>query len=119
MAGKMTRVRVTPATLREIEKQVDWDRVRAMSDEEIARDVEADPDAVPPLEGAQIAAMRVQGIRKATRLSQAEFAAKFHIPLATLRDWEQGRRRPNAVALAYLTVISHNQAAVMQALDAA
>ena len=29
-------------------------------------------------------------------LSQEEFAAQFHIPIGTLRDWEQGRKEPDA-----------------------
>ena len=49
--------------------------------------------------------LRIQLIRKGLSLSQAEFAAQFHIPLATLKDWEQGRRQPEAAAWAYLQVI--------------
>jgi putative transcriptional regulator len=45
-------------------------------------------------------ALRIQMISKG--LSQAQFAAQFHIPLATLKDWEQWRRQPQAAALAYL-----------------
>jgi putative transcriptional regulator len=34
---------------------------------------------------------RVHTLRRALGLTQEEFAARFHIPLGTLRDWEQGR----------------------------
>ena len=44
-------------------------------------------------------------IRRALGLSQEEFAARFHIPLGTLRDWEQGRKDPDAAARAYLRAI--------------
>jgi putative transcriptional regulator len=52
-------------------------------------------------------------------LSQAQFAAQFQIPLATLKDWEQGRRQPEAAAWAYLQVIEGEPAAVRRALKAA
>ena len=59
---------------------------------------------------------RVRAIRRALRLSQQEFAARFHIPLGALRDWEQGRKEPDAAARAYLTVIGRNPSAVAKAL---
>jgi hypothetical protein len=49
-------------------------------------------------------------------LSQEEFAERFRIPLGTLRDWEQGRKDPDAAARAYLVVIGRNPAAVSAAL---
>ena len=39
-------------------------------------------------------------------VSQEEFAAQFLIPIGTLRDWEQGRKEPDAAAKAYLRVIA-------------
>lgn len=111
-------VRVTPELLAEARRSVDWDRVRAMTDEEIDRDVASDPDA-SPLTEAEAVALRVQWARKRTGLSQPEFAARFRIPVGTLRDWEQARREPDAAALAYLTVIERDPEAVAKALDAA
>jgi putative transcriptional regulator len=57
-------------------------------------------------------------MRRALGLSQEEFAARFHIPLGTLRDWEQGRKEPDTAARAYLRVIGHNPDAVTAALAA-
>lgn len=37
---------------------------------------------------------QVRLIRSVTGLSQNRFAEKFHIPPATLKDWEHGRRKP-------------------------
>jgi putative transcriptional regulator len=59
---------------------------------------------------------RVKVIRRALGLSQEEFAARFHIPLGTLRDWEQNRKEPDAAARAYLIVIARNPTAVSEAL---
>jgi hypothetical protein len=50
-------------------------------------------------------------------LSQEDFALRFHIPLGTLRDWEQGRKDPDAAARAYLVVIGRNPDAVREALS--
>jgi putative transcriptional regulator len=60
---------------------------------------------------------QVRVIRRALGLSQEEFASRFHIPLGTLRDWEQGRKEPDTAARAYLRVIGHNPAAVTEALS--
>jgi len=100
----------------------DWSRADAMTDEEIHAAALADPDA-QPLTPERLARMRrtpqVKVIRRALDLSQEEFAKRFRIPLGTLRDWEQGRKEPDAAACAYLVVIGRNPAAVSEALHPA
>ncbi len=61
----------------------------------------------------------VLALRKRLGLSQGAFAHLFGIPLAALKDWEQGRRTPDAPARAYLRVIAQNPKAVRRALEAA
>jgi putative transcriptional regulator len=99
----------------------DWSRADAMTEAEIHAAALADPDA-QPLTPQRLAVMRrtpqVRIIRRVLGLSQEEFAARFHIPLGTLRDWEQGRKDPDTAARAYLRVIGHNPAAVAEALRA-
>ena len=60
--------------------------------------------------------MDVQAIRKRLGLSQSEFAARFRIPIGTLRDWEQHRRDPEGPARTLLIVIDKDPNAVEQAL---
>src|SRR6202000_2585496 len=48
----------------------------------------------------------VRAIRRKLHLSQQKFAQKYRIPLPTLRNWEQGRRQPDAPAAAYLHAIA-------------
>jgi putative transcriptional regulator len=60
---------------------------------------------------------RVKIIRRALGISQEHFAARYHIPLGTLRDWEQGRVVPDQAARAYLTVIARDPEGVRQALN--
>lgn len=49
-------------------------------------------------------------------MTQEAFAAAYRIPIVTLRDCEQGRKRPGAPARAYLTVIARNPKAVASLL---
>lgn len=68
---------------------------------------------------AEDKAPNVAGVRRSLRLSQGAFASLFRIPLATVKDWEQGRRSPDAPARAYLRVIAQNPKAVRRALKTA
>lgn len=100
----------------------DWSRLDAMSVDERRAAARADPDA-RPLTPEDFTRMKrtpqVRVIRRALGLSQEEFATRFHIPLGTLRDWEQGRKDPDAAARAYLVVIGRNPVAVAEALRVA
>jgi putative transcriptional regulator len=60
---------------------------------------------------------RIKTLRRALRLTQEDFAARYHIPLGTLRDWEQGRCEPDQPARAYLTVIARDPEGVKHALE--
>ena len=98
----------------------DWDRLEAMSNEDVEAAALADPDA-QPLTPERLARMRrvprAKTIRRALRLSREEFALRYHIPVATLRDWEQGSTEPDAAAQAYLAVIAREPDVVRRALE--
>jgi putative transcriptional regulator len=93
----------------------------SMSDEAITAAALRDPDA-QPLTDAALARMkrvpRIKTLRRALGLTQEEFAARYHIPLGTLRDWEQGRCEPDQPTRAYLIVIAHDPEGVRHALQA-
>jgi putative transcriptional regulator len=99
----------------------DWQRFDAMTEADRHAAALSDPEA-QPITPDNVKHMRrtpqVKVIRRALGLSQEEFAARFHIPLGTLRDWEQSRKEPDAAARAYLTVIARNPQAVSDALQA-
>ncbi|OIR02053.1 antitoxin igA-2 [mine drainage metagenome] len=59
----------------------------------------------------------VRAIRTRLGLSREQFAQRFHFPARTVQEWEQGRRRPDQSARAYLTVIERNPQAVEDALS--
>jgi len=90
-----------------------------MTDEEVTAAAMSDPDARPMTPAQPRTARRVpraKTLRRALALTQEEFAARYHIPLGTLRDWEQGRCEPDQPARAFLTVIAHDPEGVMRAL---
>jgi len=82
----------------------------------------ADPDA-QPLSSNELKRMKrtpqAKIIRRALGLTQEEFSSRYHIPLGTLRDWEQGRAMPDGPTQAYLTVIARSPDSVQQALEGA
>src|ERR1043166_2892196 len=56
--------------------------------------------------------VNVREVRTRMRLSQAKFATKFGFPPATLRNWEQGRSRPDAPTRVLLAVLANHPVAV-------
>ena len=58
----------------------------------------------------------VKAIRRGLRMSQRRFAVAYRIPLPTLKNWEQGRRQPDAPAAAYLLAIKRRPKEVMEAV---
>lgn len=88
----------------------DWARLDAMTDGEVVAAALSDPDAQPLTE--QLAKMRrvsrVKVLRQRLSMTQAEFAEAFHLPITTLRDWEQHRSTPDAPARALLLVIERD-----------
>ncbi len=94
--------------------------LRPMTEAEIDAAALADPDARPmTAEELQTARRvpRIRTLRRALGLTQEEFAGRYHIPLGTLRDWEQGRTEPDQPARAYLKAIAGDPAAVQRALE--
>lgn len=98
-----------------------WGRIDAMTEGQRHAAALADPDA-QPLTDADMDRMkptpRLKVIRRALGLTQEEFAARYQIPLGTLRDWEQGAKEPDQAARAYLRAIAGDPVAVQRALHA-
>ena len=116
-----TIVRVLPdGSTKPLEDKTDWARLRAMTDDEVTAAAMTDPDARPMSPEQVRTARRVprtKTLRRALGLTQEEFASRYHIPLDTLRDWEQGRCEPDQPSRAYLTVIAHDPEGVNRALS--
>jgi putative transcriptional regulator len=96
--------------------------MRPMTAAEIEAAAAADRDARPMTSDELRTARRVprvKTLRRALGLTQEAFAARYHIPLGTLRDWEQGRSEPDQPARAYLKAIAGDPEAVQRALRSA
>ena len=59
----------------------------------------------------------VRGIRRKLNVTQDTFALRFGFSRAAVRDWEQGRRRPDPAARILLMVIDRHPEAVMDVLS--
>jgi putative transcriptional regulator len=107
--------------------KVDWRRAAATTDREIARQIAADPDTAPIFSARELsrakrvvpppAAEDVRAIRRRLGLTQAEFAARYGFSLETIRNYEQGHRRPAGPARVLLKVIASEPGAVTRALQ--
>jgi putative transcriptional regulator len=114
--GNITRFKLNPKK----PPKTDWRAFDAMSEDQRRRAALSDPDC-PPATEAQLARARrvptVGALRKKLKLTQEQFAARFHLPLGTVRDWEQGAHRPDKAAQVLLTVIAKDPEAVARALE--
>jgi putative transcriptional regulator len=104
-----TRKRGSPSHLSDKERA----RLKNVSDAEAEARALKDPDN-PPLNDEQLKRMalarEVRLIREKTGLSQPQFAARFHIGLARLRDFEQARSEPDFIVRVFLRMIHDDPA---------
>jgi Predicted transcriptional regulator len=85
--------------------------VDATTEADIARQAQADE-----AEAMQDAAKFARRVRKRLGLSQAEFSERIDVPLETIRNWEQGKRRPTGAAKSLLKVLDKAPEAAFAAL---
>ena len=110
-----------------IETGTDWQAVDALTEDQVHTAALADPDAqpIPPGTDEELEKLGLRKIVNTKRLrdrlglTQEQFAGRYRIPVGTLRDWEQGRKHPDAPARAYLTVIARDPHAVANLLGEA
>ena len=95
---------------------------RELSPEAVARLDELTPDQIeenartdgdnPPLTDAELAraafSRDVRRLRRALGLSQKQFAERYAVNLARLRDWEHGRFNPDSVTRGFIKLIAHD-----------
>ena len=108
-------------TTRPSEGKTDWARLDAMTEDDTLAAALSDPDNQPLTDETAKSRKRLpqaRVIRRALHLTQEEFSARYHIPIGTLRDWEQGRAEPDQPTRAYLRVIASDPEGVRRALEA-
>src|SRR5207302_7555663 len=87
----------------------------------IERNALDDPDSIVPFDEAGepqlvLPMPDVAALRRRMKLSQAKFANRFGVSIATIRNWEQGRVLADGPARVLLTVIANAPQAVIRAL---
>ena len=94
-------------------------RLDAMTEEEIEAIAASDPDNPPSAEeelARGVFARDVRLARKTLGLSQEAFAAALGLPVATLRNWEQGRFNPDPAARALVRLVKDDPARAVRVL---
>ncbi len=108
-------------------KKFNWSHVDAITDRDITRQIASNPDAIPDMSTAlkkgefkrPIKPEQIKAVRRKTGLSQSRFAARLRLNVATIRNWEQGRTRPDGAAITLLSVIDREPKMVMRTLQEA
>ena len=112
-------VRMTLEEIRASKPAVDQAKLDRTTEEDIRRyQIEDgyDPDYEPRQMRLVVPAREV---RRKLGLTQEAFAAALQIPLATLRNWEQGRTLPDPAARALLTIVAKEPEIALRALKVA
>jgi putative transcriptional regulator len=116
----IVRYTLDPNNLPPVDKEA-FARLALLTDEEVEARALSDPDN-PPMTEDELARLRTCGVakraRKATKLSQADFAATYHFTLGRLRDLEQGRTQADSAILAYLRLIERDPEGIKASLKA-
>lgn len=95
---------------------VDRKRLAQTTDADVARQVAEDPDTAPDLENLPPPKVMARSVRLRLGLTQEQMARSLRISVATLRNWEQGRTRPEGPALALLVALDREPKALLRAL---
>ena len=96
---------------------VDWEKLNATTEDDIRRHQIEDDDPDAPLERGETTVLP-QAVRRKLGMTQEQFAAALRVPLATLRNWEQGRVRPDPAARSLLLVVYRAPEAALKELAA-
>jgi putative transcriptional regulator len=90
-------------------------KIDAMTDEDIAREIAANPDAAPDM----ALEIDVRAIRRASGMTQAQFAAAYAFSVRTVQEWERGAKRPSNSARTLPRAIKGDPEGLRRALAAA
>ena len=113
----MATVRKTLEQLRAAKPKINRAKLRATKDADIARQIAEDPDTAPEISlDILIAPKR---LRQRLSMTQEEFANALGVPVATLRNWEQGRNGIDPAARSLLILIARDPEGALATLAAA
>jgi putative transcriptional regulator len=66
----------------------------------------------------EVTPLDIKALRMKLKFSQSQFANIIGIPVATLRNWEQGRTDPDGPARVLMTALKNNPQEVIKAINA-
>ncbi len=113
----MAIVRRTMENIRRMKPRVNRAKIAATTEADIRRHMKEDDQSESNF--AEFApVIPPQVLRKQLHMTQTEFAKALRIPLATLRNWEQGRVLPDPAARSLLAIVARNPRAAFRALAA-
>ncbi len=113
----MAMVRKSLKAIKAARPKLDQAKIASTSERDIRRHMREDgetPTRTPRIEDV----ITPQIIRKRLDMTQEEFAEALRIPVATLRNWEQGRNAIDPAARSLLVVVARNPKAALAALAA-
>jgi len=93
----------------------DWNKIDAMTDEDLARQIAANPDAAPDMAPE----IDVRAIRHAAGMTQAQFAETYEFSIRTVQEWERGAKKPSGPARTLLRAIKADPEGLRKAIAAA
>ena len=99
--GRVDRKKVLATTEKEIRSQIVEDGMAGFEFSDNARFV---------------VNVDVRALRERLGLTQAEFARRYRLPLRSVQEWEQWRKRPAPGTMTLLLAISRNPKALAKAL---
>src|SRR5210317_1552174 len=105
----MKRITLDPSI---VTGRIDVSRVENTSEEDLSRQIEEYEQEV-----LMDAARFTKRVRQKLGFSQPEFAKRIHVPLETVRKWEQGTRRPTGAAQTLLLILDKAPEAALSALS--
>jgi putative transcriptional regulator len=121
----LVRMTFEEARKRAKENPVDWARIDAMTDEDIARQIAEDPDVAPDMSEAlergeffRVYPVGLYGIRTDMGLSHEAFAKRFGLDPHDVKEWEARGGPPDEAIRTYLRVIEREPEAVARAVAA-
>lgn len=88
-------------TARDALAATDWHSIDAMTDDDIARQIASNRDAAPDMAPE----IDVRAIRRASGMTQAQFAAAYEFSIRTVQEWERGAKKPSGPARTLLRAI--------------
>ncbi len=113
----MAIVRKALKTIRATKPRIDHAKLRATADDDIVRQIAEDEDTAPEVTLDMLIAPA--NLRRRLNMTQEQFSLALGVPVATLRNWEQGRNAIDPAARSLLLLVARDPKATLAALAAA